>query len=127
MTDNLLHSYSRAQAVADGVLFDASQQAGPAGMLGGFRVPVAVTASLWAIIEAIPASLAGIADARGRLHDVLWMAAVAARRQPQEPRVSFTLHLPHRGSRQRLVHLVLAIGPGDRGEPVVTIGYPEDF
>jgi Family of unknown function (DUF6573) len=127
MTDDLLHSYSRAQAIADGVLVDVSEQAGPAGMLGGFAVPVAVTAALWATIEAIPDSLVGIADVRGRLHDVLWMATLAARRQPRASFASFALRMPSRGTRKLTVHLVLAIGPGDDGAPVVTIGYPEDF
>ena len=76
-----IHAYTRAQAIADGVLVDVTRQASPAEMHGGFTVPVAVTAALWSAIEAIPDSLAGIADARGRLHDVLWMASLAARRQ----------------------------------------------
>lgn len=75
-----IDAYTRAQALADGVLVDVTRQASPAEMHGGFRLPVAVTAALWAAIEAIPQRLAGIADVRGRLHDVLWMAACAARR-----------------------------------------------
>jgi hypothetical protein len=35
--------------------------------------------------------------------------------------------MPSRGTRKVLVQLVVAIGPGDDGEPVVTIGFPEDF
>jgi hypothetical protein len=122
-----LRRYPRAQAIADGVLVDVSREASPAGMLGGFAVPVAVTAALWSTIESIPRSLVGIADTRGRLHDVLWMAALAARRHRGDTSVPFLVHLPSRGTRMRTVRLVVAIGPGDDGEPVVTIGYPEDF
>ena len=122
-----IHAYSRAQAIADGVLVDVSREASPTGMLGGFAVPVAVTAAVWSTIESIPPSLAGIADARGRLHDVLWMATLAARRHRGDASVPFLVHLPSCGTRKRTVRLVVAIGPGDDGEPVVTIGYPEDF
>lgn len=87
--DHLIHSYSRAQAIADRVLVDVSRQASPAEMHGGFTVPVAVTATLWSAIEAIPERLLGIADPRGRLHDVLWMAGCAVRRQQRDP--SFAL------------------------------------
>ncbi len=75
-----IHAYTRAEAIDDGVLVDVTRQASPAEMRGGFTVPVALTAALWSAIEAIPPSLQGIADARGRLHDVLWMASLAARR-----------------------------------------------
>jgi hypothetical protein len=93
-------------------------------MRGGFTVPVAVTAALWAAIKAIPDRLAGIADARGRLHDVLWMASLAARRQPG---ASFAVRMPCRGTRKQTLRLLAAIGPGDDGAPVVTIGFPEDL
>lgn len=123
-----IFAYTRAQAIADGVLIDVSAQAGAGGMLGGFRVPVAVTAALWAAIEAIPARLDGIADVRGRLHDVLWVAACAARRAAAGGAAArFDVILPRRGARAQRVTLRLDIGPGDQGEPVPTIGFPEDF
>lgn len=75
-----LHRYTRAEAIADGVLVDVTPEA-TAGMLGGFSVPVAITAALHEAIAAIPPALEGLADVRGRLHDVLWMANVALRRQ----------------------------------------------
>jgi hypothetical protein len=122
-----VYGYSRAQALADGVLVDVTAQAGPDGMLGGFAIPVAVTAALWSTIEAIPESLGSIADPRGRLHYVLWMAALAARRHRGDSSCTFLVHLPSRGTRKRTRELLLHVGPGDRGEPVVTIGFPEDF
>jgi len=122
-----IHAYSRAQALADGVLVDVTRQASTAEMRGGFVVPVALTATLWAAIEAIPDGLAGIADARGRLHDVLWMARVAAQRFRGLPGGTFAVHLPSRGTRQRVKTLRVEIGPDDSGTPCVTIGFPEDF
>lgn len=124
-----MRTYSRRQTIEVGGLLDVTEQAGPGGMVGGFAVPVAVTAALLAAIEAIPERLVGIADLRGRLHDVLWMAAVSARRaRPSHASfASFALRMPRRGTRNALVQLVVAIGPGDDGGPVVTIGFPEDM
>lgn len=130
--DDVVFGFTRRQALADGVLVDVTGQASQAEMHGGFLAPVAVTAALWAAIEAIPPSLAGIADARGRLHDVLWMAALAVRRVRHEPRdggpsVTFAVHLPTAGTRKRTQRLRVEVGPDDDGAPCVTIGFPEDF
>ena len=126
----LISSYSRAEAIADGVLVDVSRQASPAEMLGGFTVPVAVTAALWAAIEAIPPRLIGIADTRGRLHDVLWMARVFLMQQRHPGRyqsVIFALVLPSRGTRFQTRRVLVNLGPSDDGGPCVTIGFPDDF
>lgn len=120
---NIVHSYTRRQALADGVLVDVTRQASAAEMAGGFLVPVAVTAALWHAIEAIPSSLTGVADVRGRLHDVLWMASLAARRRQSV----FDVHLPVAGTRKRTHRLRVDIGPDDDGSPCVTIGFPGDF
>jgi hypothetical protein len=82
---------------------------------------------VWAAVKDIPESLKGIADVRGRGHDVLWMALCAARRAGGESRVPFEVILPMTGTRRRTVSLLVNIGPGDEGEPVVTIGFPGDF
>jgi hypothetical protein len=120
---DLVHAYTRRQAIADAVLVDVTRQASPAEMHGGFRVQVAVTVALWAAIEAIPSSLRGIADSRGRLHDVLWMAGLAVRRAS----VAFAVHLPIAGTRKRVHQLRVDVGPDDDGMPCITIGFPEDF
>ena len=60
-----------------------------------------------------------------RLWDVLWMASRAARRGGQE--IRFQLYrVPRggRGMRPRLVTLKVICGPGDEGEPVITIMLP---
>jgi hypothetical protein len=48
-----LSVYTRDQAVKDGVLVDVTAWAssGPNGMMGGFRVPVAVTKALWDLVD----------------------------------------------------------------------------
>ena len=119
-----VYSYTRRQAIEDGVLVDLSQWAGsgPDGMMGGFSVPVAVTSGVWSDINSIPPSKQGWQDVRGRAHDVLWMAFLAAKRNPGKDRVAFRviLYVGRRSNQTYWIH----IGPGDNGRPVVTIMRP---
>lgn len=121
-----IHVYTREQAIEDGVLVDLTEWASAdKGFHGGFTCPVAVTSALWNAIEAIPASLAGVADVRGRAHDVLWMASLAVRgmiRRGIEDR-AFEAHLPFKGTRKRTQILRVSFD-GNEG---FTIGFPEDF
>lgn len=125
---DVISSYSRAQAIADGVLVDVTEwaSAGKGGMLGGFKIPVAITQALWATIESIPESQKSQQDVRGRAHDVLWMASCAARAGGKRSRAPFEVLMSVREGK-RVLRLLIDVGPGDHAEPVVTIGYPEDF
>jgi hypothetical protein len=125
---DVISAYPRAQAIDDGLLVDVTEWASAdKGFVGGFRVPVALTRAAWNLIESIPPKAAGLQDVRGRAHDVLFMASLAARMQGDgETRVPFYVKM-HIRAGIRKVCLFVDIGPGDSGEPVVTIGFPEDF
>ena len=120
-----IHIYTRAQAIADGLLVDVSLTAREAG----FSVPVAVTKGVW--VDCIAWDTASnkrqtYQDEAGRLWDVLAMAGHAARNGDGE-RVSYQLYrIPRGGRRTRpvLTTLHMTIGPGNEGEPVVTILLP---
>lgn len=120
-----IHIYSRAQAIEDGLLVDISEMANEAG----FRLPVAITRAAWEdCIEwsEEDSRRQTYQDPNGRLWDVAWMAAQAARRG-QGDRLAFQLYRVPRGGRSvrpRLVTLHLHIGPGDDPEPVITILQP---
>jgi len=116
--------YSREQALEDGSLVDVSQLAADAG----FKVPVALTAAAWADCVAWDAEREVCPqDETGRLWDVLMMARFAASQSPASNRVGFgVLRVPCGRLRPELARLVLHIGPGDRGEPVITIMQPEE-
>jgi hypothetical protein len=125
--DDLICRYTRAQALADGVLVDATSVANDAG----FRVPVALTAGVWADCVEWPQEEHGVAgqSERGRLWDVVWMAGHAARihRSSGASRISFSLlRIPKGGRRAERVELAVTIGPGDDGEPVGTILLPNE-
>ena len=126
---DIIHRYSRADAIDDGSLVDVTDVARECG----FRVAVALTRLAWAdCVEWTDADNAEnvYQDASGRLWDVLSMAHLAAKRQPDASRLTFPLLRVQRGSRSPApteTRLVLDIGPGDEGEPVITIGDDEDF
>jgi hypothetical protein len=67
----LIYSYTRSEALADGTLVDVSIE----GKDVGFTVPIAFTAALFETVIAVPKDSGE--DRRGRTHDVLFMAACA--------------------------------------------------
>ena len=128
-----IYSYTRAQALEDGVLVDVSETATQAG----WRVPVALTSAAWGdCVEWTKADTVrhGTAqDVPGRLWDVLHMGRLAAarhaRRCQDDPRLDpmtcvvelYRVPREGRGYVPRLTQLKLVIGPGDQGEPVATV------
>jgi hypothetical protein len=120
----LIHSYSRNQAVEDGVLVDVSETAREAG----FRYPVALTHAVWDRYVAVPEEAEG-QDEDGRLWDILWMLkhAIASRSEANRGSVrEFQLLVRNDNRRARIVTLKSVCGPGDDGEPVLTIMLPSE-
>jgi hypothetical protein len=126
---DFIFTYSRAQAIADGVLVDVSETAREAG----FRIPVAMTTTAWA--EGVEwterdAEASNVPqDEVGRLWDVLTMARHAAQlhKHRDTNRCAFALYRVARGEhRTTRCELALHVGPGDAGEPVITIMLPHE-
>ena len=120
----VISTYSRAQALEDGVLVSAGAMAREVG----FRFPVAITAAAWS--DCVAWTDADSArqvhqDQSGRLFDVLFMAHHAIRsRRSGGDRLTFKLYRVPRDGRSteaRITTLKLIVGPGDQGGPVVTI------
>lgn len=127
---DIIHAYTRAQALADGVLVAADAEL---AREAGFRVPVALTSAVWEGCVAWndgDSERQGPQDERGRLWDVLTMTRAAIRRSGGGGgRVTVDLRRVPRDGRTQLprpVQLVCAIGPGDHGEPVITIMEPHE-
>jgi hypothetical protein len=72
---DLIHRYSRADALRDGVLIDVSATAREAGI----RWPVALTRAVWERCVAVPPGVA-CQDEAGRLWDVVWLFRLAISR-----------------------------------------------
>jgi len=121
---NIIYSYTRAQAISDGVLIDVTEQAGETG----FKVPVAISDHLYNGYIAPPAGFEGEGQSvEGRLHDVFMMTHYAAKARWDGSRVYFdVLFQMGEGPCFEKVQCVAIVGPGDVGEPVMTICLPED-
>ncbi|MDC8010978.1 DUF6573 family protein [Tahibacter soli] len=123
---DVIHTYTRREALDDGVLMDAGSAASEAG----FKVPVALTAKVWATCVSWSTDERTPQDESGRLWDVVWMASLAARaaaRRGDSGRVEFqVLVVPRGGRRPLLTQLALLIGQGDQGECVATILTPDE-
>jgi hypothetical protein len=130
-----IHVYTRAQAIEDGMLIDVSTTAREAGIVW----PVAITSAAWADAcawsDADDKRKGGGAcwqSESGRLWDVVWMASRAIRaglrrgHDGRDPILFQVLRIPRdgRGVRPRLTTLKLQVGPGDQGEPVITVMLP---
>jgi hypothetical protein len=123
-----IDSYSR-RAIADGLLVEVAE-----GITreAGFTVPVALTAAArgdcvaWS--DADNQRKGACQHERGRLWDVLWMTRCAIRRAPSgTERVRVQLYRVPRPGREgcpQPVSLMACCGPGDNGEPVVTVMLP---
>jgi hypothetical protein len=119
--DDVIFSYTRAQAIADGVLVDVTETAKEAG----FKYPVAVTDSVWNgyIVPDGRGRALGQSE-EGRLWDTLWMLRAHIGKARGDT-VSYGLFYAF-GKRQRFVTLKAVCGPGDDGEPVITIMLPHE-
>jgi len=121
---DIISTYTRAQAIEDGVLIDISSTAKEAG----FEWPVAMTAGAWAdcVAWSDRDSQAQVyQDQSGRLYDVIFIAfqAISLSRETGD-RLLFRLYrVPRDGHSMdaELTTLKLIVGPGDSGEPVITI------
>ena len=123
----VIYSYTRAQAIEDGVLIDATALARDAG----FKWPVALTAAAWEDCVAwsdADNQRQAYQDQTGRLWDVLFMAAYAIRTaRNADQQLLFDLHcIPcdGRATKSQQLTLKLVLGPGDDGKPVITIMLP---
>ena len=108
--NDVIHSYTRVQAIDDGYLVDVTETAKEAG----FVWPVAITRAVWEdCVEWSDedSKRQTYQDLSGRLWDVLKLFRV--------PRGG-------RGQKARRTTLKLITGPGDSGEPVVTILLPHE-
>ncbi|KJS03728.1 MAG: hypothetical protein VR68_00715 [Peptococcaceae bacterium BRH_c4a] len=117
----VFYSYTRKQALEDGVLLDVTQVAAEAG----FKYPVAVTKRLWdEVVTPDDESKEYGQSEEGRLWDVLWMCMIAAK-YSKGSEIKFQLYVQN-GGRERLISLKAVCHSGDEAEPVITIMMPEE-
>ncbi|PLC44520.1 hypothetical protein C0Q88_07525 [Ralstonia pickettii] len=126
-----VYRYTRAMAIADGVLVDVT----PDAKNLGFVFPVAISQAAYGAVVAWTEEDSkrkpnlGQSDA-GRLHDVLFMLhAAIVTAQVTDTLMFYVLAVPRDQSRQTdpVRHKLKAVvGPGDNGEGVITIMLPDE-
>ena len=120
----VIHEYTRADAIADGVLIDVTGIAREAG----FKIPVALTSAAWADCVAVPPDV-DCQDETGRLWDVLNVLFFAIKASPRDRHSSilkFKVSVRTGHDTSEDIELKSICGPGDSAEPVITIMLPDE-
>ena len=123
----IISVYTRAQAIADGVLNDVTKTAKECG----FRIPVAITDTIWSRwIEASQELQEFGQSTEARLRDVLTVLYFRIHSLPKDAtprrlafRVRFLMDAENEGYEEP--ELTCDLSAGDAGEPVLTILIPE--
>ena len=121
----VIFSYTRAQAIEDGVLVDLTAWAREAG----FKVPVACTSTIWQGYIVPPPGTESLGQSeRGRGHDLLWMlyVSIKASKNAQRDQILYRVLFLQAPGKMEEVTLKAHFGPGDKGEPVITIMLPSE-
>lgn len=117
---DVIHVYTRRQAIEDGFLIDVTGTAREAGI----RYPTALTKAVWDNFVRVPEGLIG-QDEKGRLWDIVWLLRHAARSAAGDT-VFFHLYVRNNNHRAK-EHLIKAIcGPDDDGSPCLTVLLPNE-
>ncbi|HRU80516.1 MAG TPA: hypothetical protein P5515_08440 [Methanolinea sp.] len=124
--EEIIFAYTRADAISDGVLIELSDQMVSEA---GIKVKVAVTRPVLddylapSYLDELPGQ-----SVEGRTWDLLWMFGCAARRSRHASTIQFRVlfvTMKESGSIVTEDLLLKAVcGPGDEGEPVITIMLP---
>ncbi len=117
----IIYRYTRRQAIEDGVLVDVT----PLAREAGIRYPTAMTATVWAACVDVPPAVPW-QDEKGRLWDLLSVLRFAIKAAKPADTIAFKVHVQNDRHPARPVSLKACCGPGDDGEPVITIMLPDE-
>jgi hypothetical protein len=120
----VIHTYTRKQAVADGFQVEVTETAREAGI----TFPVFLTRTVFDAYVTVPPNVTG-QDEAGRLWDVVWMLRFAIRKaQPGQARMPFALYVRNDNRRARLVKLIATCGALDIDDPqaAITVMMPDE-
>ena len=121
---DVVYSYTRAQAVADGVQVEVSKVAAEAGI----RFPVFLTRIVYDAFVTVPEGVTA-QDEAGHLWDIVWMTRFAIiRAKPGANRLPVALYVRNDNRAARLVKLIATCGPLDIDDPqpAITVMMPDE-
>ena len=116
--------YTRAQAIADGVLVSASVGELEEVSRQHFKIPVAMTAAVFEIIKRAVENPKACNSYKGVWHDVLWMCRAYSQVVDESTRL-FQVKINTPG-RRSLYQFKIVCSGGDNGEPVLTVMLPDE-
>ena len=109
----VIYSYTRAQAVADGVQVEVTRTAQEAGI----KFPMFLTRTVFDAYVAVPPDVSA-EDEAGRLWDIVWMTRFAIiRAKPGVDRIPVALYVRNDNCAAKLVKLIAQCGPLDIDDP----------
>ncbi len=120
----VIYSYTRAQAVADGVQVEVTKTAQEAGI----KFPVFLTRTVFDSFVAVPEGVTG-QDEAGRLWDICWMLRFAIlRSHGHTDRLPVALYVRNDNRAARLVKLIASCGALDIDDPqpAITVMMPDE-
>ena len=121
----IIHSYTRKQALADGFQVDITKMA----LEAGIRFPVFITRTAYDAYVAVPPGVSG-QDEVGRIWDIVWMTRHAIlRARSGLDRIPVNLYVRNNNRAPLLVNLIAMCGPLDIDDPqaAITIMMPEEI
>ena len=124
---SVIYSYTRKQAVADGVQVDVTKTAKEAGI----SFPVFLTRTVWDTYVALPpdGQCGTHQDEAGQLWDIVWMTRFGIiRSRPGCDRIPVALYVRNDNQRSKLVKLIATCGPLDIDDPqpAITVMMPDE-
>jgi hypothetical protein len=120
----VIYSYTRAQAVADGVQVEVTKTAQEAGI----KFPMFLTRAVFEAYVAVPPDVTG-QDEAGRLWDVVWMTRFGIIRAcPGCDRIPVAFYVRNDNRAARLVKLIATCGALDIDDPqpAITVMMPDE-
>jgi len=120
----VVYSYTRAQAVADGVQVEVTKVA----LEAGIKHPMFLTRAVFDAYVAVPPNVTA-QDEAGRLWDIVWMTRFAIiRARPGVDRVPVALYVRNDNRAAKLIKLIATCGPLDIDDPspAITVMMPDE-
>ena len=120
----VIYTYTRKQAIADGVQVDVTATAQEAGI----KFPVFITRGVFESYVAVPEGVTG-QDEAGRLWDVVWMLRFAIQRSHgHTDRLPVALYVRNDNRAAKLIKLVAVCSALDMDDPqpAITIMLPDE-
>lgn len=122
----VIHSYTRQQAIEDAMLVDFTDPESDTGDVcrQHYKFPIACTYAVFEVMQKAVENPRYCNDYAGILHDMLWMSKAVGQKL-DESTVLFRVIIQGAG-RSKYHTFKLQVGPGDQGEPVITISLPHE-